>query len=504
MRATTERTGLAPEDVPLLAAIVLLPWAFGGVEMWAYRTAALLLAIAASLALWRCGWGGWGFDGSRRSIWLLPALLLGVWGALQVVPLPREVIRAISPETYRIYAASFPGYGGDGALPTLAAIEEMALGLVPEASGVPLPPDPDPPLEVEAPACFERSWRSLSLQPSATIERLTWYVALLLAFVVARQRLSDPEAAAVYRWAIFGLVTALGVFALIQSQTWNGKLYWVRPMTVDKQAFGPYVNPTNLAGVMELTAPWMAGYALSRYRRYGRAALRHGRFVAPMLGVAVALVATIGSASKAGVGLLACGLFVLVLCVISGWRARLAWALAAVAIVAASVLPLAQTRLGERFVEYTTRLHGDEIGEGRVSMARAAWEMALDFPVTGVGFGAFREVFPRYMPPGSTRWFNEAHNDYLEVLTDGGLVAAALVSWLAVAYALRAGRRLRPDGRRLSPSRVGMAIGIVALSVHALIDFNHQIPANALLFVTVCAMLLPATERDTELPEERR
>ena len=40
---------LEAADYPLLAAVVLLPWAFGGVETWAYRTAALL--IAASVAI---------------------------------------------------------------------------------------------------------------------------------------------------------------------------------------------------------------------------------------------------------------------------------------------------------------------------------------------------------------------------------------------------------------------------------------------------------------------
>ena len=82
--------GLELEDYLLLAAVVLLPWAFGGVEIWAYRGASFLLASAAVVALWKHGWAGLGLD--RRARWLLPAFLLVLWGTIQIVPLPPAVI----------------------------------------------------------------------------------------------------------------------------------------------------------------------------------------------------------------------------------------------------------------------------------------------------------------------------------------------------------------------------------------------------------------------------
>ena len=44
----------------------------------------------------------------------------------------------------------------------------------------------------------------------------------------------------------------------------------------------------------------------------------------------------------------------------------------------------------------------------------------------------------------------------------------------------------------VSPGRIGLVVGVVTLLIHAFLDFNHQIPANALLFVAYCALLLPA------------
>jgi hypothetical protein len=37
-----------------------------------------------------------------------------------------------------------------------------------------------------------------------------------------------------------------------------------------------------------------------------------------------------------------------------------------------------------------------------------------------------------------------------------------------------------------------MLIGVLAMSIHAFFEFPHQMPANALLFVTMCALLVPA------------
>ena len=120
----------------------------------------------------------------------------------------------------------------------------------------------------------------------------------------------------------------------------------------------------------------------------------------------------------------------------------------------------------------------------------AAPVQLVDYPVTGIGFGTFREVAPRYMQAGSSKRFNRAHNDYVEVVSDGGVITGVLVLWLSAAFGMRAARRVRRHNGTLSASRLGLALGLASLCLHALVDFNHQIPANALLFVSMAAMLV--------------
>ena len=68
MPALGRRGPLGIEDYLVLSAVLLLPWAFGGVEIWAFRGAALLLVAGAGASLWKRGWQGWGLD--RRAGWL--------------------------------------------------------------------------------------------------------------------------------------------------------------------------------------------------------------------------------------------------------------------------------------------------------------------------------------------------------------------------------------------------------------------------------------------------
>jgi O-antigen ligase len=93
------------------------------------------------------------------------------------------------------------------------------------------------------------------------------------------------------------------------------------------------------------------------------------------------------------------------------------------------------------------------------------------------------------------------HNDYLEVYLAGGLVAAALVLWLAAGFTTRVVRVVRSESARgrLLPS-LGLALSLLAIAAHEAVDFNLQIPANALLFVALAAMAVSPLAGSPEDP----
>jgi DNA-binding CsgD family transcriptional regulator len=56
---------------------------------------------------------------------LIPAVLLAVWAALQLVPLPPPLLRALSPKAHQIYVASLPGYPGAVAAAGLLSLDDL-------------------------------------------------------------------------------------------------------------------------------------------------------------------------------------------------------------------------------------------------------------------------------------------------------------------------------------------------------------------------------------------
>src|SRR5262249_1635751 len=128
----------------------------------------------------------------------------------------------------------------------------------------------------------------------------------------------------------------------------------------------------------------------------------------------------------------------------------------------------------------------------RTEYWRGAWQMFLDHPLTGVGLGAFPTAYPAY---GRSSVRNErleqAHNDYLQLLTDTGLIGAIFGIW----FLIELGRVLRRQFRHVYQARsldralmVGGAVAMLGIAVHSFLDFNLQIAANALLFLLVVAL----------------
>lgn len=143
-----------------------------------------------------------------------------------------------------------------------------------------------------------------------------------------------------------------------------------------------------------------------------------------------------------------------------------------------------------------TRLTREEGGhsesvEERSQAARAALPWVRDFALTGSGGGTFYASYFRYRPPssGGRDFVDHAHNDFVQVAGEYGLAGLALMATLV---ALTLWKCLRVLAVRKSRVPRGMAFGaamaMVALLIQSTVDFNLQIPANALTIVTVLAM----------------
>lgn len=131
----------------------------------------------------------------------------------------------------------------------------------------------------------------------------------------------------------------------------------------------------------------------------------------------------------------------------------------------------------------------EESFEDRSAPARQAIQMVKEQPWTGRGAGTFYTTFPQYASSDTRMYYDHAHNDYVQFLVEVGVVGTGLLAIAVISTIFRAISVIR---RPLTSSDMGIALGVLmamlAVLFQASVDFHFQIPANALLFVTVLAI----------------
>ena len=136
----------------------------------------------------------------------------------------------------------------------------------------------------------------------------------------------------------------------------------------------------------------------------------------------------------------------------------------------------------------------EESFELRAQAARYALDLVTDFPAFGTGAGTFYNSYIRYRAPRHYYW-DHAHNDYVEIAADNGLIGLGILGIFVMLTAAKAIQVLRK--RRSSLPR-GIAFGglmaLLSLMIHSAVDFNLQTPANALTLVVVMSMIWIASE----------
>lgn len=125
----------------------------------------------------------------------------------------------------------------------------------------------------------------------------------------------------------------------------------------------------------------------------------------------------------------------------------------------------------------------------RLTIDRDILRMARQRPLLGWGLGTFRDVYPQFRSFYSDLVVNEAHNDYLQFLAETGIFGFLMILWFLGIACRNAYRKIH-----YWPANINGAVGLAALIsmtgilVHSFVDFNLQIPANALMFYAISTM----------------
>jgi O-antigen ligase len=127
--------------------------------------------------------------------------------------------------------------------------------------------------------------------------------------------------------------------------------------------------------------------------------------------------------------------------------------------------------------------------EGRINLWAATIPLIRAYPFFGCGLGGYETAFMRFKVFEPLLTDDFAHNDYLQLLAELGVVGFAIGATLAfsvVRTAVRRAVRSADPGARYFA--VACAGALAAILLHSLADFNLYIPANAMLLAWIAGM----------------
>jgi O-antigen ligase len=336
----------------------------------------------------------------------------------------------------------------------------------------------------------------LSLTHALTLDRyatqlvLVQLVALFIYFAAVLIFTDSPRRLRILTRTIIIFGFVLAMFGLTQSLTSDGtRVYWFRQLT-QSTAFGPFINRHHFAGYMELTIALPLGLlfsgSLESHKRplYGFAALL----------MAVSLVLT---NSRGGmVSLVAEVLFIIVVAgpgIGSGSRHHLMRGIllrGAMALAFALILLVGAIAVGGPGV--FNRLLGTVNTADPTTGRSHFWNVTLDVikqhPLIGSGLGSFSVIYTRYDSRNGLYRLEQAHNDYLQILADAGIIGGLLgLAFLIILFRRGFARRVTDDKFRRGVA-TGALAGCFAVLVHSAFDFTLHTTSNALLFLVLAAM----------------
>ncbi|GBE08841.1 O-Antigen ligase [bacterium BMS3Bbin11] len=441
----------------LLALFAVLPLPRGSTFDWSWMLMSMVVYVMAAVWLLQYRQGKVSFTRAfkaARFVLLFFIFWLG-WNLLQIIPLPMGLLERIAPLSAEMYRL-----------------------VTPDIASAPI-----------------------SVDVNATREQLITGLAYVLIFTLVLLLVDSMKRLRVFTlWlVVLGVLQAvIASLALFGSQ----EIYYG-----SSSAQGTFANRNQLAGFLELNLAIGIGLLLSSMSEYGSRSWRErirgwaqsllSRKVRIRIYLAIMVITLVLTHSRMGntaffSSMTLAGILALLLMKHSPRPV----VILLTSLVIIDILIVSQwfglDQLQQRFEnmkkeEVSLDMRTNTLNRLNTSMQTRA--LHKDASLTGTGAGTFFVIFPAYQNIWQPGYYQHAHNDYLEFMSDTGWIGILLLAAIVIITFAAAIRAMR---KRRHPLMRGMAfssvMGIISLMIHSTTDFNFHIPANAALFMVILAL----------------
>ncbi len=342
--------------------------------------------------------------------------------------------------------------------------------------------------------------RTISIEPFWTQMFAFHFLALFFIFAAS---LTYLDSAARLRKmtlliVIFGF--AFAFFAILQSVLSPTKIYGIYAVEYAKP-FGSFVNRHNFAAYIEMTIAVPLGLLFS-------GAIARDKRLIYLTAIGLMGIALILSGSRGGfVSMVAMIVFILILTnknrgtATVGIKIGLAGLLAAV-IIGGAILIGGESSL-TRFAETAV---SNDITTNRTHIWNITLQVIKNNLPFGAGIGAFAAAYTPYDSMNGIERVEQAHNDYLQILADAGIVGLLLAGFFIYRLFRTGLKNIKTENLFRRGVAVGALAGCFAILVHSIFDFVLHTTAITVLFLTLAALVVVSGRRfaDDEQTYERR
>jgi O-antigen ligase len=331
--------------------------------------------------------------------------------------------------------------------------------------------------------------------------QLTQAVVYVALFFVILNNLNRKESANIVAMTLVILGFIVAFVAIVQFFKHDQRIWGVpRPAQYIARGSGTFFNPNNFAGYLEMIVPLALAYTvMSRFGATIKVLLAY-TVLAMLAGVVVSL-------SRGGI--LAMAATLIVFCIVllvqrDFWLPALVTL--ALVILAAILITDQSGPLQRRFATVLKNERTDS--SDRFYYWQAARQLYARSPVWGIGPGHYDVEFSLVRPPQVQNRPMFVHNDYLNTLCEwgaAGIAILAAICGLLVWSVVKTWGAVRRPANHLIARRsdrtaflVGASVGLVGAMFHCIVDFNMQIPANAISAITLVALIAANARFATE------
>jgi O-antigen ligase len=337
-------------------------------------------------------------------------------------------------------------------------------------------------------------WLTLSLSPADSWHALAVFGGSVLTYLAGRTMFASRGVRGVCR-AVAWLGLLLAGTAIAQRVASPDRIFGTWEVPAGAFPFGPFVNRNHCATWLLMAIPLVFGYAGARVPRPSGAPRTSlpalvqavdGRTLVLLLSSTVMTLALMLSMSRSG--LVAFGATAAVFAVVIRPRVERTTAVVTTTIAAIALgVAVWFADTASLMLRFSEQIVGGRFG--RLAIWQDTFAIVRDFWLTGVGVGSYATAMVLYQTGERTYHYNQAHNHYVQVAAEGGILLTGAVAAGGLLLARLAWRHLRADRSGVFWIRAGAAAGLAGVAVQSLWETGLRMPANAQLAAVLAALL---------------